>query len=206
MTKRVALLVLLATAALAGCASAPVASHPHAAPLAPHRPAVAPHRPAVAPHSPAVATPHARATAPIPKAKPSPNACAGNTAAQLALVSVAKQHIWMCSRAHLVYDAAVTTGAVELPYDSTPTGTYEIQAKQTDQTLTLLSGAQYQVRYWIPFDGPLFGFHDSSWQSFPYGSPRYRTEGSHGCVHMPLAAITFLYRWADVGAAVTIRA
>ncbi|MDT4977334.1 MAG: hypothetical protein QOG98_3092, partial [Pseudonocardiales bacterium] len=123
----------------------------------------------------------------------------------LVLVSVAKQHLWMCATSHLVYNAAVTTGAVDLPYDSTPTGTYQIQAKETDRTLTLLSGDHYQVNYWIPFDAPLFGFHDSSWQNFPYGSARYRTEGSHGCVHTPLAAMKFLYSWANIGATVTIR-
>ena len=43
--------------------------------------------------------------------------------------------------------------------------------------LTLITGEQYTVKYWIPFDAPLFGFHDSSWQKFPYGSPKYRTHG-----------------------------
>ena len=33
----------------------------------------------------------------------------------------------------------------------------------------------------------------------------YRTEGSHGCVHMPLAAMKFLYDWAAVGTTVDIR-
>ena len=60
------------------------------------------------------------------------------------------------------------------------------------------------MKYWIPFDAPLFGFHDSSWQTFPYGSQQYRTDGSHGCVHMPLADIAFLYEWANVGATVVI--
>jgi lipoprotein-anchoring transpeptidase ErfK/SrfK len=118
-------------------------------------------------------------------------------------VSVAKQHLWMCSRSHAAYSTPVTTGIVG-EYTSTPTGSYVVQAKVTDTTLTLNTGASYQVNYWIPFDGPLFGFHDSSWQDFPYGSARYRTEGSHGCVHMPLSAIRFLYRWATVGAAVRI--
>ena len=52
---------------------------------------------------------------------------------------------------------------------------------------------------------PLFGFHDSSWQHFPYGSAKYRTHGSHGCVHMPLHAIAFLYRWGDTGTPVRIK-
>lgn len=194
MAKRAAVFGVLVAAVLAGC-GADLAhdrtSQPSTAPT------IAPVEVAAAPRM---------TTPPAPKPKPKPNACAGNTAPQLVLVSVTKQHLWMCAATQLAYDAAVTTGAVDLPYDSTPTGTYEIQGKTTDTTLTLLSGDTYAVKYWIPFDGPLFGFHDSSWQNFPYGSPRYRTEGSHGCIHTPLAAMKFLYDWADIGATVTIRA
>jgi lipoprotein-anchoring transpeptidase ErfK/SrfK len=89
-------------------------------------------------------------------------------------------------------------------YTETPTGTYRIQAKDTDTTLTQLNGDTYPVKYWIAFDAPLYGFHDASWQHFPYGSPRYRTDGSHGCIHVPLPAIRFLYNWAQVGATVRI--
>ncbi len=203
MAERLAVLVLLVAGVLAGCGTAPGAHRSSGSPDASHSPPAAPR--VVAP--PVVATSPTPTTtaAPIPKPKPRPNACAGNVDSQLVLVSVAKQHVWMCAGNHLVYSAPVTTGAVELPYDSTPTGTYQIQEKDTDRTLTLLSGAQYQVNYWIPFDAPLFGFHDASWQSFPYGSAKYRTEGSHGCIHTPLAAMKFLYDWADVGATVTIR-
>lgn len=145
-------------------------------------------------------TPAARAVA-AQKAVP----CAANHEAQLVLVSVRQQHLWLCAWHRLVRDTPVTTGAVALPYRSTPTGAFTIQAHYTDQVLTLVDGAQYTVKYWIPFDAPLFGFHDSPWQTMPYGSPRYRTQGSHGCVHLPAAAMRFLYRWARVGATVRIR-
>jgi lipoprotein-anchoring transpeptidase ErfK/SrfK len=88
----------------------------------------------------------------------------------------------------------------------TPTGTFHIEGLNRNSVLTLSDGATYHVRYWIPFDAPLFGFHDSSWQHFPYGSPKYRTAGSHGCVHVPLKAIGYLYRWADIGTTVRIKA
>jgi L,D-transpeptidase catalytic domain len=197
MAKRRAAVLLLFAAALAGCGAATVTDGSSPGRAAPQSSRAAP---------PTIAAVTPRTTAHAPKLKPKPNACARNAAAQLVLVSVTKQHLWMCARSHLVYSAAVTTGAVDLPDDSTPTGTYRIQGKTRDTTLTLLSGATYAVRYWIPFDGPLFGFHDSSWQHFPYGSTRYRTEGSHGCVHAPLAAMKVLYDWAAVGATVTIKA
>jgi lipoprotein-anchoring transpeptidase ErfK/SrfK len=129
--------------------------------------------------------------------------CAANPLPHLVLVSVAQQYEWMCAGGRVLYQNAVTTG---IPTDDyhTPTGRFVIQAKMTDQTLTLLTGDHYVVHYWIPFDAPLFGFHDASWQTIPYGSARYRTNGSHGCVHMPLAAIAWLYRWAPVGTPVVI--
>jgi lipoprotein-anchoring transpeptidase ErfK/SrfK len=120
-------------------------------------------------------------------------------------VSLRRQHMWMCAGHRVAADTAITSGMVGA-YTHTPTGRYQIQGLNRNSTLTLNTGATYAVKFWIPFDAPLFGFHDSSWQHFPYGSPRYRTAGSHGCVHMPLRAIRFLYDWADVGTPVRIKA
>jgi lipoprotein-anchoring transpeptidase ErfK/SrfK len=111
----------------------------------------------------------------------------------------------MCERAHLVRSTPITSG-IPGEYTSTPTGTYTIQSRTRNTVLTLNTGQAYDVKYWIPFDGPLFGFHDSSWQDFPYGSAKYKKDGSHGCVHMPLTAIRFLYDWVQVGAKVRITA
>jgi L,D-transpeptidase catalytic domain len=131
-----------------------------------------------------------------PRLKPRPkNFCAANTSPQKVIVNVHKQHAWMCAKHTDVFDTAITTGIVG-EWTSTPTGTYQIQGRTTNTVLTLNTGAQYDVKYWIPFDAPLFGFHDSSWQNFPYGSAKYKTQGSHGCIHMPLKAMKFLYNWS----------
>jgi lipoprotein-anchoring transpeptidase ErfK/SrfK len=134
-----------------------------------------------------------------------PDACTHNRVEQLVLVSITKQRVWMCAGRRAVYSSAVTTGMVGTS-TATPTGTFRIQGKTTNTTLTPDTGETYPVRYWIPFVGSQYGFHDSSWQTFPYGSARYRTDGSHGCVRMPLAALRFLYGWARVGATVTVGA
>ena len=142
---------------------------------------------------------------PAAKRRPAaPIVCRTNRVRQLVVVSIRSQHAWMCSGARQVYASAVTTGATALG-NGTPTGTWRLQAKQTDRWLTLLNGDSYHVRYWMPYDG-VYGFHDSAWQKFAYGSPRYRTEGSHGCVHLPQAAMRWLYHWMRIGATVTIRA
>lgn len=131
------------------------------------------------------------------------NHCRFNHHTQKAIVSLAAQHMWMCVHNRTVYDTAITSGRTGRN-TRTPTGTYQVQGRDRDTTLTLQSGATYHVRYWIPFDAPWFGFHDSPWQRFPYGSPKYRTSGSHGCIHMPLRAIEWFYRWVARPTAVHI--
>jgi hypothetical protein len=140
-----------------------------------------------------------------PPARPVSTPCTRNAHGQLVFVSLRRQHLWMCAAHRVVHDTAITSGMLG-QYTETPTGSYRIQGLNRNSVLTLNTGATYPVKYWIPFDAPLFGFHDSPWQRFPYGSDRYKTRGSHGCVHMPLPAIRFLYRWADIGTRVRIKA
>ena len=149
--------------------------------------------PAAAPETHAPVSPAAR-----------PDACAGRPAARSVLVDLSRQHLWMCSHGRTVRDTPITSGK-DTPDTRTPLGRFRIEGRARNTTLTLNTGSAYDVDYWIPFQAPVYGFHDSSWQHFPYGSPRYRKAGSHGCVHMPLKAIAFLYRWARVGTPVTIR-
>jgi lipoprotein-anchoring transpeptidase ErfK/SrfK len=123
-------------------------------------------------------------------------ACAGNTSPTLVVVSIGRQRVWMCRRGAQVNSSAATTGAVDRG-DATPTGSWRVQAKQTNRYLV---GPGYRdfVRYRVPFDGD-FGFHDASWQTMPFGAPGYRTQGSNGCVHLPMSVIAWLYRWVRVG-------
>lgn len=133
--------------------------------------------------------------------------CLGNTIAKEVIVSISKQHMWGCKASKTVYDTAVTTGASAFG-DDTLTGTWQIQDKQTNR---YLKGSDSRgswndfVKYWIPYDGD-YGFHDASWQTFPFGDlTKYKTDGSHGCVHMPLTAIEWMYNWAPIGTTVTIQ-
>jgi lipoprotein-anchoring transpeptidase ErfK/SrfK len=192
-------LAALSAAVISGCsAQSPEHHHPapaHAVPAAPAAPTVQAVR---------APLPMAAPKAPTPADAP-PNPCAHNNGRQLVRVSLRRQHVWLCAHRHLAYSSPVTSGMVG-QYTSTPTGNYEIQGLDRNTVLTLITGEQYQVKYWIPFSAPLFGFHDSSWQRFPYGSPKYKTDGSHGCVHLPLKTIRFLYNWVDIGTPVHIRA
>ena len=124
-------------------------------------------------------------------------------------VSVSQQTLWACTGPTLFTTTAVTTGASALTnvHDATPVGTWRIYSKVRN---TVLRGHDANgswrdpVAYWMPFDGA-YGFHDASWQTFPYGSPLYTTQGSHGCVHVPADVLGALFTWAPIGTAVTIQ-
>jgi lipoprotein-anchoring transpeptidase ErfK/SrfK len=168
-------------------------------------------RPVAAPAASPVAHLAVRhATGPRPTASPTPpveniqaapdsTACLTNTAPTLVLVSISQQHVWMCQGRVQVNSTPATTGEV-VNGDATPTGTWVVQGKQTDR---YLDGPGYHdyVHYWIPFNGD-FGFHDATWQTMPFGSPGYRTQGSHGCVHLPMTEVAWLYHWAQAGSTV----
>jgi hypothetical protein len=135
--------------------------------------------------------------------KPSP--CLTNTHQQLILVSIKHQHLWACAGHQTKLSTPVTTGATSRPGDATPRGTFAVQGIEQRITLTTDGPKSYRVRYWIPFHLGIWGFHDASWQTIPFGSQRFRSKGSHGCVHMPLAAIRTLFHWVHYGAVVRIR-
>lgn len=143
-----------------------------------------------------------------------PNACASNALPQLILVSISQRHMWACAGSTTVYNSAVITGMEFLPADLTPTGTYHIYAKVTNQYLkgcdTTGCWNDY-VNYFMEFldnQYGIYGFHDATWRTaddFGNISPN-STDASHGCVEMPLAAAAWLYKWSNIGTTVTINA
>ena len=124
-------------------------------------------------------------------------------------VSIGQQHLWACTGNVLLTDTPVTTGASAITNvnDATPTGTSVITGKSRN---TVLAGHDINgpwndpVKFWMPLNGGI-GFHDSSWQTFPYGSDLYKTQGSHGCIHIPVDVIATIFDWAPVGTLVTVR-
>jgi lipoprotein-anchoring transpeptidase ErfK/SrfK len=148
---------------------------------------------------------------PTPAVPPQAAACATTPAGvDHIYVSISQQTLWACTGPTLFATTAVTTGASALTnvHDATPVGTWRIYSKVRN---TVLVGHDANgswrdaVAYWMPFyEG--YGFHDASWQKFPFGSPLYTTQGSHGCVHVPVAVLGALYNWAPIGTLVTVQA
>jgi lipoprotein-anchoring transpeptidase ErfK/SrfK len=160
---------------------------------------------------PAVAAKNKPAAALTPVAA-AVNPCAGNSLSQLILVSISARHLYACQGSIKVYDSPVVTGISYLAADLTPTGTYHIYAKETDQVLKGCDTTgcwDDNVSYWMPFlDNQYgeYGFHDATWRApgdFGNINPD-SADASHGCVECPLATAKWLYGWAQVGTAVTI--
>jgi hypothetical protein len=131
-----------------------------------------------------------------------PYACPA-TAGQVVVVDLSRQQARMCRSGQQLRVTFVTTGATARG-DRTPTGHWRIYARVRNTTLRPSDGGAYAVRFWMPYSGD-YGFHDASWQRLPYGSPGYRTSGSHGCVHVPPAMMRWLFGWARVGTRVVIQ-
>lgn len=125
--------------------------------------------------------------------------CVQNTYRKLILVSLKSQHLWVCEGHRQVMDTPVTTGRTDNG-DQTPVGSWRVQDKQRDRYL-VGPGYKDYVQYWLPFNGD-FGLHDASWQTMPFGSSKYHTQGSHGCVHVPTPTMAWLYHWSTVGGTV----
>jgi hypothetical protein len=123
--------------------------------------------------------------------------------AKAVVVDLGDQRARMCRRGQQLRTTLVTTGATALG-DGTPTGTWHVYARVRDTILYPAAGGAYPVKFWMPYSGP-YGLHDSPWQHFPYGSARYRTQGSHGCVHVPGRMMAWLFHWAAVGTRVTVQ-
>ena len=150
------------------------------------------------------------ASPPPPPTGPASPACVGTPVGVKHLyVSISSQSLSACYGPVLFVSTLVTTGASALTnvHDATPVGTWRIYAKIRN---TVLVGHDANgswrdpVAYWMPFwEG--YGFHDASWQTFPYGSSLYTTKGSHGCVHVPVGVLGEIFNWAPVGTLVTIR-
>jgi lipoprotein-anchoring transpeptidase ErfK/SrfK len=103
----------------------------------------------------------------------------------------------------------VTTGRPALP---TPVGSYHIEAAYSP--FTFVSPWPPGSPYWYPptpvtwampfYDGD-FLHNDPGEPASAFGKgSEYGPYASHGCVHVPPAAMAFLFQWLPIGATVIV--
>ena len=104
-------------------------------------------------------------------------------------VSIEEQHIWMYIDGELVIDSDIVTGNLKRNYN-TRKGIFNLTYKTRNATLRGPGYASF-VNYWMPFDGGI-GLHDALWRD-EFGGDIYKTDGSHGCVNLPLKTAKTIY-------------
>lgn len=118
------------------------------------------------------------------------------------LVSIKKQKMWYYKNGKLKYTSNVVTGLSGK--HSTPKGHYAIRGKSRSAYLV---GRDYVsfVNYWMLIDGgKQIGLHDATWR-WKFGGKIYKTNGSHGCINLPLKTAKYLYNHAPVGTKVIVK-
>ena len=129
---------------------------------------------------------------------------------RLITISLQAQRLIAYDRGRVTVDTLVTTGRPAL---ATDIGAMRVTRK--DSPWTMQSPWPKGSPEWYP-DTPVRmvlwftdngeGLHDASWQPDATLGPgsQHGPFASHGCVHLPLAAVTTLYQWAPIGTPVVV--
>ena len=119
------------------------------------------------------------------------------------------QHMWYVVNGAVQLETDVVTG-LPTPERETPTGVYSILEMKRDKVLTGTINPstgkpiyQTEVDYWMRVTWTGIGFHDATWNP-SFGGSRYQTNGSHGCINMPLDQAASLYGMLSMGTPVII--
>lgn len=119
-------------------------------------------------------------------------------------VNLTAQHLWFYKDGELVVSSDLVSGCVAKDAE-TKTGAFPLAYKESPSTLRgedAADGYETEVKYWMPFyDGQ--GLHDATWRA-SFGGSIYLTNGSHGCVNLPLDAARRIYENIDAGVAIIL--
>lgn len=112
-------------------------------------------------------------------------------------VSISQQHLWLYKNGVLITETDVVTGT-DKPEFETLKGAWTIAFKKKDYTLSSdIYGYRVPVNYWMPFVYGQ-GLHDLSSRK-AFGGQIYKTNGSHGCINLPLDQAKIIYETIDAG-------
>lgn len=114
-------------------------------------------------------------------------------------LSIDQQTLWCYVDGQLVVESPVVTGCVNNGTETPRGGVWKVKSKTSPYTMKGKpdenGNPSYieNVTYWIPFTEDFtIGFHDLASRK-AFGGDIYITNGSHGCVNMPLDAVAKLY-------------
>lgn len=106
------------------------------------------------------------------------------------------QHLYVYQDGVIVLETDFVSGDPNMSGCMTPFGIFGLTYKTTN---AVLRGADYEtpVFYWMPFYGN-FGMHDATWRT-EFGGDIYLTNGSHGCLNLPLDKAAAIYGYVYTG-------
>lgn len=116
-------------------------------------------------------------------------------------VDLSEQHVWHYADGKLCCDSPCVTGNVSLKR-GTPEGAFYISEKIPGKYLI---GADYKtwVDRWMRLTNSGVGLHDAGWKK-RFGGNIYKTNGSHGCINLPVKYAYSLYDEVFVGMLVVV--
>jgi lipoprotein-anchoring transpeptidase ErfK/SrfK len=137
------------------------------------------------------------------------NALMAGLPAKSIIISYTGQHLWAYEGGKLVQETAVTTGRPALPTDL---GAMKVLRKDSPWKMhsPWPKGSPYyypdtMVNMVVWFTNTGEGLHDASWQQCCWGpGSQYTGFASHGCIHLPDNAESFIFHWAPVGVPVVV--
>ena len=104
-------------------------------------------------------------------------------------VNIADQKVYVVIDNEIVVETSCVTGTADGEHD-TPKGIYFVIRKATDYTMVKYEAF---VNYWMPInDKTGVGLHDATWRG-SFGGSIYKTNGSHGCINLPLGKTAEIY-------------
>ncbi|MEG1947075.1 MAG: L,D-transpeptidase family protein [Lachnospiraceae bacterium] len=112
-------------------------------------------------------------------------------------IDYTKQHLWYYENGSLVTETDIVSGNINRNNGS-PDGVFKIVYKDSP---AVLRGENYEsnVTYFMPFAYNV-GIHDASWRGVgEFGGEKYKTNGSHGCINVPLQAAETIFKSVKVG-------
>ncbi|HIS25409.1 MAG TPA: L,D-transpeptidase/peptidoglycan binding protein [Candidatus Pullilachnospira intestinigallinarum] len=114
-------------------------------------------------------------------------------------LSIDQQTLWCYVDGELVVESPVVTGCVNKGTETPRGGVWKVKSKTSPYTMKGKPDENGEpsyienVTYWIPFTEDFtIGFHDLASRK-AFGGNIYITNGSHGCVNMPLDAVAKIY-------------
>lgn len=111
-------------------------------------------------------------------------------------IDLSYQHLYLFWDGEIVLETDFVSGDMSRSGRMTPPGVFGLTYKTKN---AVLKGDDYEtpVNYWMPFNGNI-GMHDATWRS-SFGGDIYLTNGSHGCINLPLRMAAQIYEYVDTG-------